>query len=144
MIEVTNLTKRYARHTAVDSISFEVGKGEIVGFLGPNGAGKSTTLRMLTCFLSATEGTASVAGYDIYNDSIKVRRHVGYMPENVPLYHDMRVNEYLHFRARLKGMSYLAAKKAVSEVMDICSLSEGGKKDHRHFVQRIQAAGRPG
>ena len=80
MIEARNLTKRYAGRTAVDSVSFEVGKGEIVGFLGPNGAGKSTTLRMLTCFLSASEGTATVAGYDIYEDSIEVRRRVGYMP----------------------------------------------------------------
>jgi len=124
MIQVSNLTKRYSGHTAVDSISFEVGKGEIVGFLGPNGAGKSTTLRTLTCFLSATEGTAKVAGYDIYKDSIKVRRHVGYMPENVPLYLDMRVNEYLRFRARLKGLSYRDTRQSVREVIDSCSLSE--------------------
>lgn len=128
MIQVSNLTKRYSGRTAVDSISFEVGKGEIVGFLGPNGAGKSTTLRTLTCFLSATEGTATVAGYDIYKDSIKVRRHVGYMPENVPLYLDMRVGEYLRFRARLKGMSYRDTRKAVQEVIDSCSLSEVERK----------------
>jgi ABC-2 type transport system ATP-binding protein len=124
MIQVKNLTKKYAGRTAVDSISFEVGKGEIVGFLGPNGAGKSTTLRMLTCFLSATEGTALVAGFDIYDDSIEVRKHVGYMPENVPLYPDMRVIEYLQFRARLKGMRAREAKRAVEEAMDICSLAE--------------------
>ncbi len=128
MIQVSNLTKRYSGRTAVDSISFEVGKGEIVGFLGPNGAGKSTTLRTLTCFLSATEGTATVAGYDIYKDSIKVRRHVGYMPENVPLYLDMRVGEYLHFRARLKGLSYRDTRKSVQEVIDSCSLSEVERK----------------
>jgi len=122
-IQVCNLTKRYSGRTAVDAISFKVGKGEIVGFLGPNGAGKSTTLRMLTCFLSATEGTATVAGYDIYKDSIKVRRHVGYMPENVPLYLDMRVNEYLRFRARLKGVSWRATRRVVGEVIDSCSLS---------------------
>ena len=124
MIQVKNLTKKYAGRTAVDSISFEVGKGEIVGFLGPNGAGKSTTLRMLTCFLSATDGTASVAGFDIYDNSIEVRKHVGYMPENVPLYPDMRVIEYLQFRARLKGMRAREAKRAVEEAMDICSLTE--------------------
>ncbi|MEX2580934.1 MAG: ATP-binding cassette domain-containing protein [Verrucomicrobiales bacterium] len=123
MIEVHQLTKRYAGQTAVDGISFEVAKGEIVGFLGPNGAGKSTTLRMLTCFLSASEGTAKVAGYDIYDDSIEVRRHVGYMPENVPLYPDMRVTEYLRFRARLKGLRYRETKRAVAEAMDICSLA---------------------
>lgn len=124
MIQVNHLTKRYAGRTAVDSISFDVEKGEIVGFLGPNGAGKSTTLRILTCFLSASEGTASVAGYDIYEDSIKVRQHVGYMPENVPLYPDMRVKEYLQFRGRIKGLRYRDSLRAVNEAMDICSLSE--------------------
>lgn len=112
----------------MDAISFEVAKGEIVGFLGPNGAGKSTTLRMLTCFLSASEGTAKVAGFDIYDDSIEVRRRVGYMPENVPLYPDMRVVEYLRFRARIKGLGFRETKRAVSEAMDICSLSEVDKK----------------
>jgi len=128
MIEVENLTKRYAGRTAVDSISFEVGKGEIVGFLGPNGAGKSTTLRILTCFLSASGGTATVAGHDIYRDSIEVRRRVGYMPENVPLYPDMRVTEYLKFRARLKGLSYREARRAVEEAMDICSIGDVRRK----------------
>ncbi len=128
MIEVHQLTKRYAGRTAVDAISFDVDKGEIVGFLGPNGAGKSTTLRMLTCFLSASDGTAKVAGYDIYDNSIQVRRKVGYMPENVPLYPDMRVVEYLRFRARLKGLGYRESKRAVTEAMDICSLAEVERK----------------
>ncbi|NRB73992.1 MAG: ATP-binding cassette domain-containing protein [Verrucomicrobiales bacterium] len=128
MIEVKDLTKRYAGRTAVDAISFEVEKGEVVGFLGPNGAGKSTTIRMLTCFLSASEGTAKVGGYDIYDDSIKVRQHIGYMPENVPLYPDMRVSEYLNFRAKIKGLRYREAKRAVSEAMDICSLAEVERK----------------
>lgn len=128
MIEVENLTKRYAGRTAVDSISFEVGKGEIVGFLGPNGAGKSTTLRILTCFLSASGGTATVAGHDIYRDSIEVRRRVGYMPENVPLYPDMRVVEYLKFRARLKGLSHRETRRAVAEAMDICSIGDVRRK----------------
>lgn len=124
MIQVNHLTKRYAGRTAVDSISFEVEKGEIVGFLGPNGAGKSTTLRILTCFLSASEGTAKVAGFDTYEESIQVRRHVGYMPENVPLYPDMRVQEYLQFRARIKGLGYRDSRRAVNEAMDICSLAD--------------------
>ena len=124
MIHVTHLTKRYAGHTAVDAISFDVGRGEIVGFLGPNGAGKSTTLRILTCFLSATEGKARVAGFDTFRESIQVRRHVGYMAENVPLYHDMRVREYLRFRAQIKGVSFRESKKAASEAMDVCSLNE--------------------
>ncbi|MAS92139.1 MAG: ABC transporter [Verrucomicrobiales bacterium] len=128
MIEVEKLTKRYAGRLAVDAISFEVAKGEIVGFLGPNGAGKSTTLRMLTCFLSASSGTARVAGFDIYDKSIEVRRRVGYMPENVPLYPDMRVSEYLTFRAKLKGIGFRAAKRAVAEAMDVCSLTEVERK----------------
>ncbi|NNE92251.1 MAG: ABC transporter ATP-binding protein [Verrucomicrobiales bacterium] len=128
MIHVTNLTKRYAGRTAVDSISFDVGRGEIVGFLGPNGAGKSTTLRMLTCYLSATEGKAKVAGHDIFRDSINVRRRVGYMPENVPLYSDMRVQEYLRFRARLKGMKYRESRSATNEAMDICGLADVQRK----------------
>ncbi|MEM7698171.1 MAG: ATP-binding cassette domain-containing protein [Verrucomicrobiota bacterium] len=128
MIEVNQLTKRYAGRTAVDAISFEVGKGEIVGFLGPNGAGKSTTMKMLTCFLSATEGSAKVAGYDIYRDSIDVRKRIGYMPENVPLYPDMRVAEYLRFRGRLKGLRFREAKRAVDEAMDVCSLTDVSKR----------------
>jgi len=128
MIEARHLTKRYAGRTAVDRISFEVGKGEIVGFLGPNGAGKSTTLRVLTCFLSATEGTATVAGYDIYEDSLEVRRRIGYMPENVPLYPDMRVGEYLRFRAHLKGLGYRECRAAVAEAMDTCSLTAVERK----------------
>lgn len=128
MIEVEKLTKCYAGRLAVDAISFEVAKGEIVGFLGPNGAGKSTTLRMLTCFLSASSGTARVAGYDIYDQSIEVRRRVGYMPENVPLYPDMRVSEYLNFRAKLKGIGFRAVKRAVGEVMDVCSLADVERK----------------
>lgn len=128
MIEARQLTKRYAGRTAVDAISFHVEKGEIVGFLGPNGAGKSTTLRMLTCFLSASGGSAKVAGYDIYGDSIEVRRRVGYMPENVPLYPDMRVDEYLRFRARIKGLGWRATRSAVGEAMDVCSLAGVEKK----------------
>lgn len=128
MIEAKELTKRYAGRTAVDGISFDVAQGEIVGFLGPNGAGKSTTLRMLTCFLSASEGSAKVAGFDIYEDSIEVRKRIGYMPENVPLYPDMRVIEYLKFRAQIKGLRYREAKRAVEEAMDICSLTEVNKK----------------
>lgn len=128
MIHVSQLTKRYAGHTAVDSISFDVGRGEIVGFLGPNGAGKSTTLRILTCYLSATEGSATVAGHDIFKESIQVRRQVGYMPENVPLYTDMRVIEYLRFRAQIKGLGWRESRRAVDEAMDICALTDVRRK----------------
>src|SRR5512140_48582 len=105
MIEVANLTKRYAGHTAVSGISFSVGRGEIVGLLGPNGAGKSTTMRILSCFLPATSGTVRVGGFDVFRESREVRRRIGFMPENNPLHTDMRVREYLKFRARLKGLS---------------------------------------
>src|ERR1700676_4850514 len=105
MITVKELTKRYARNTAVDHVSFEVGKGQIVGFLGPNGAGKSTTLRMLTCYIPPTSGGATLNGFDIFHQSERVRQSIGYLPESTPLYGEMRVEEYLHFRGRLRGMS---------------------------------------
>lgn len=128
MISVRHLSKRYAGHTAVDDISFEVDRGEIVGFLGPNGAGKSTTMRILTCYLSATRGTASVAGFDIFKDSIEVRKRIGYMPENVPLYDDMRVREYLRFRAQLKGLRGRGSRRAADEAMETCSLEDVQRK----------------
>src|SRR5271156_6872203 len=98
MISVKQLTKKYARNLAVDHISFEGQKGQIVGFLGPNGAGKSTTLRMLTCYLPPTSGGATVNGFDIFHESEQVRENLGYLPENVPLYTEMKVREYLDFR----------------------------------------------
>src|SRR3954468_5155039 len=104
MIKVENLTKRYAGVTAINNLNFEVQKGEIVGFLGPNGAGKSTTMRILTGYMPATSGSASIAGFDIFAQSIEARRHIGYLPENTPLYTDLRVGEYLRFRAELKGV----------------------------------------
>jgi ABC-2 type transport system ATP-binding protein len=122
MIEVRELTKSFARHTAVRGIDFNVARGEIVGFLGPNGAGKTTTLRMLTGYLPATSGSASIAGYDIFRQSLEARRCIGYMPENVPLYDDMRVREYLKYRASLKGLSNRDARRRVNEVIETCGL----------------------
>ncbi len=122
MIEVRNLTKSFARHTAVRGIDFNVDRGEIVGFLGPNGAGKTTTLRMLTGYLPPTSGSARVAGYDIFRQSIDARRCIGYMPENVPLYDDMRVREYLKYRANLKGLTGSEARRRVNEVIETCGL----------------------
>jgi ABC-2 type transport system ATP-binding protein len=122
MIEVNNLSKRYGRHLAVRDISFSVAKGEIIGFLGPNGAGKTTTLRMLTGYLPPSSGSATVAGFDIFRQSIEARKRIGYMPENVPLYDDMRVREYLSFRARIKGLSNSDARRRVSHVIDTCGL----------------------
>ena len=100
-IEVKDLTKSYGDHLAVDHLSFTVNRGEILGFLGPNGAGKTTTMRILTGYLPATSGTASVAGYDVFNDSMQVRRHIGYLPEAPPLYPDMSVSTYLDFITRI-------------------------------------------
>src|SRR5215471_15334408 len=102
MIHVENLVKRYGAVAALSGVSFDVRRGEILGFLGPNGAGKTTTMRILTCFLPASSGVAEVAGYDVFAQPVEVRRRVGYLPENVPLYPEMRVNEYLDFRVRLK------------------------------------------
>lgn len=128
MIKVSGLTKRYVGNTAVDNISFEVGKGEIVGFLGPNGAGKSTTIRMLTCYMTPTSGFASIDGLDIEKESVEVRKRIGYMPENVPLYLDMRVHEYLNFRGALKGLKGQALKDGVAESIETCGLKEVNKK----------------
>src|ERR1051325_9040733 len=124
MIEVANLTKRYAGRTAVSNISFTVGRGEIAGLLGPNGAGKSTTMRVLSCFMPATSGTARVAGLDVFKDSEEVRRRIGYMPENNPMHYDMRVREYLKFRARLKGLGLKRTRQRVDTVIQQCGLNE--------------------
>jgi ABC-2 type transport system ATP-binding protein len=124
MIEVTDLTKRYAGHTAVAGISFAVARGEIVGLLGPNGAGKSTTMRILSCFMPATSGTVRVAGYDVFAQSEEVRRRIGFMPENNPLYPEMRVREYLKFRARLKGLGWARSRSRVDTVMEQCGLTD--------------------
>jgi ABC-2 type transport system ATP-binding protein len=128
MIEVNELTKRYARHEAVSGINFSVARGEIVGFLGPNGAGKTTTLRMLTGYLPPTSGSATIAGFDIFRKSIEARRKIGYMPENVPLYEDMRVREYLKFRGQLKGLSNSDTRRRVGDVIDTCGLGNVRRK----------------
>ena len=118
MIAVSKLVKRYGRVLAVDALSFEVGKGEVVGFLGPNGAGKSTTLRILAGFLGQTSGKVSVCGHDVAQESLEARKSLGYMPESVPLYPEMRVGEYLGFRAELKGVERGKRTKAVGAAME--------------------------
>lgn len=128
MIDVRNLTKRYGRHTAVKGITFQVGTGQIVGFLGPNGAGKTTTLRMLTGYLPPTSGSAEVAGHDMFRQSLKARKKIGYMPENVPLYLDMRVREYLRYRAQLKGLKGKNARQHIWEAMELCDLLDVRRK----------------
>src|SRR6476469_11158151 len=124
MLQVENLTKRYAGHTAIKDLSFEVGKGEIMGFLGPNGAGKSTTMRILSSFMPPTSGRASIAGFDIFEQSLQARAHLGYMPENVPLYNDMRVKEYLNYRAALKSIPHRRISERVGDVKELCGLRE--------------------
>ncbi|HSD65717.1 MAG TPA: ABC transporter ATP-binding protein [Vicinamibacteria bacterium] len=118
MIEVESLTKRYGRATAVDGVSFRVEKGEILGFLGPNGAGKTTTMRILTCYLPPTEGTARVAGYDVFAQPMEVKKRVGYLPESPPLYPDMTVRDYLDFCAKIKGVPKAERRTRVADAID--------------------------
>ncbi len=124
MIQVENLSKTYAGFRAVQGISFQVAKGEIVGFLGPNGAGKSTTMKVLAGYLPPTDGRIRIAGYDVVTESLQVRQRIGYMPENVPLYTDMRVTEFLRFRAELKKVARRKIKERVDLVEQRCSLKE--------------------
>jgi ABC-2 type transport system ATP-binding protein len=124
MISVQNLTKYFGPVMAVDHVSFEVARGEIVGFLGPNGAGKTTTMRILTSYLPATSGVAKVAGFDVMTESMDVRRNIGYLPESVPLYTEMRVEEYLDFRAKLKGITRKDRPKRMEYCLDRCRIRE--------------------
>src|SRR5437763_13578616 len=128
MIKVENLTKRYAGQTAIRDLSFEVGQGEIMGFLGPNGAGKTTTMRILAGFMPATSGRASIAGFDGFEQSLQARPRLGSMPENAPLYHDMRVTEYLDYRAALKGVPHRRVAERVGDVKELCGLREVERK----------------
>lgn len=122
IIQVENLTKRYGRNTAVRDVSFVIERGHVVGFLGPNGAGKSTTMRMLTGYLPPTSGRITIDGLDVMRDSLEIRRRIGYMPETAPLYPEMRVREYLRFRAVLKGVPAKAIRDRMSEVLHLCGL----------------------
>jgi ABC-2 type transport system ATP-binding protein len=124
MITVSELTKRYARHTAVDHISFEIKKGQVVGFLGPNGAGKTTTMRMLTCFMPPTSGSANVAGFDVLEQPLEVKKRIGYLPETPPLYPEMRTTEYLTFVGNLKGLAGDELRKRVDYVCERCAVAD--------------------
>jgi ABC-2 type transport system ATP-binding protein len=128
MIEVDRLTKRYGPHTAVEDVSFRVQKGEILGFLGPNGAGKTTTMRILTGYLSATSGTARVAGYDVFENPIEVKRRIGYLPETPPLYQDMSVTDFLHFAAKVKGLSSKERAARIDEAMQKARVTDVRRK----------------
>jgi ABC-2 type transport system ATP-binding protein len=144
VIRVSHLTKRYGAHTAVDDVSFEVGAGEVIGFLGPNGAGKSTTLRILAGFLGASAGTVTVAGHDVAVDSIEARRCIGYMPEAVPLYPEMRVVEYLRFRAELKGVPRARRRAHVDDALRRAGVVDVANKTIGHlpkgYRQRVGLA----
>jgi ABC-2 type transport system ATP-binding protein len=124
MIEVENLSKTYGSSRGVQGITFKVGKGEIVGFLGPNGAGKTTTMRILTCFMSPTSGTARIAGYDILENSLDVRRNVGYLPENAPVYNEMTVRDYLQYVAALRGVPKNRRAERLEAALDAGKLEE--------------------
>lgn len=144
MIEVQDLVKRYAGHTALKGISFNVARGQVVGLLGSNGAGKSTTMRILSGFLPATAGTVRVAGLDIFSEAEEARRLIGYMPENNPLHVDMRVRDYLTFRARLKGLSRARTRDRVDVVLQRCDLTDVTRKIIGHlskgYRQRVGLA----
>ena len=138
MIEVSNLSKTYPGVLAVDELSFTVGKGEIVGFLGPNGAGKSTTMRILTCFIAPTSGSAKLAGFDVLQQSMEVRRRVGYLPESNALYTEMRVEEYLHFRARLRDISAADRGVRVGEVLEKVRLTDRRRSIIAHLSKGLR------
>jgi len=144
MIEAENLTKFYGAKPAIQDISFKVEKGEILGLLGPNAAGKTTTMRILTCFFPATSGSAKVAGFDVFKESINVRKRIGYLPENVPLYTDMFVSSYLNFVAQVKGIPLRNRKKSISRVIDYCGIGEFSRviigKLSKGYRQRVGLA----
>ena len=144
MIEVKNLTKRYGPTVAVDNVSFSAKSGEVLGFLGPNGAGKTTTMRVLTCYLSADEGNATVDGYDVFDQSVEVRKRIGYLPESAPLYTDMGVIDYLKFIAQVRDIPKSQRQQRTKEVIDICGLESATHKDvgelSKGFRQRLGLA----
>ena len=136
MIEVENLTKRYGRFTALDSISFSAPEGQILGFLGPNGAGKTTTMRILTGYMPPTSGSARIAGYDVLEDSLEMRRHVGYLPEAVPLYRDMTVRGYLDFVARLRGLD--RRRQRITDVLERVGMDERARSLIRNLSKGMR------
>ena len=124
MVQANNITKFYGEYPAISNVSFTANKGEIIGFLGPNGSGKTTTMRILTGYMPASSGDATIAGYDVANQSLEAKQHVGYLPENAPLYTDMKVNEYLTFTGKIRGMTTTAIKSRLDEIIEICRLQE--------------------
>ncbi|MBW2052214.1 MAG: ATP-binding cassette domain-containing protein [Deltaproteobacteria bacterium] len=135
MIEAENLTKYYGTFLAIDDVSFEVGKGEIVGFLGPNGAGKTTTMRILSGFMPPSSGTARVAGHDIHSQSLEARKCIGYLPETVPIYKDMTVEGFLRFYGKIRGMDKRRRESRIQEVMQLCRI-EGYARTYIHKLSK--------
>ncbi len=129
MIYADELSKRFGNFRALDRIRFEVRRGEVVGFLGPNGAGKSTTMRILTCFISPTDGTAKIHGHDVFDEPLEVRRKVGYLPQRAPLYQDMLVWDYLRFVADMRGLDESTFKARMRKVVEVCGLAQVLGKD---------------
>jgi ABC-2 type transport system ATP-binding protein len=144
MIEVEGISKKFGMVTAVDKVSFSIAKGEVVGFLGPNGAGKTTTMRIITGFMPADEGTAKVAGHEVFEDSMQVRESLGYLPENAPLYLDMAVDEFLSYVASIRGIKGQARADAIKKMIEVCGLSSVIKKQigelSKGFKQRVGLA----
>lgn len=144
MIEVKNLTRYYGQKPAIQNVTFNVEKGEVLGFLGPNAAGKTTTMRILTCYMPATSGTAKVAGFDVFDQSMEVRRRIGYLPENPPLYPEMTVESYLKFVGKIKGVDSKDLKKRVDRVMDLVNIDNVRKtivgKLSKGYRQRVGLA----
>ncbi len=144
MIEVENLGKKYGNNFAVRNLNFSVKKGEILGFLGPNGAGKTTTMRILTCYLPATEGSARVAGFDVFKEGLQVRKRIGYLPENSPLYREMSVTSFLDFITRIKGVPRRKRKDRIASVLDRCKIDEVKNRLIQHlskgYRQRVGLA----
>lgn len=144
MIYANGLTKRYGAFRALDDVSFEVRRGEVVGFLGPNGAGKSTTMRILTCFIAPTSGVAKVRGHDVFDDTIAVRSSLGYLPQRAPLYLEMTVYEYLRFAAKMRNLDHETFKKRARNVVEVCGLAQSLSKEIRQlshgYRQRVGLA----
>jgi ABC-2 type transport system ATP-binding protein len=144
VIKVKNVTKTFGSTVAVDNVSFTVEKGEILGFLGPNGAGKTTTMRIMTCYIPPDKGTVDVGGYDVFENSLEIRRLVGYLPEDTPLYLDMGVVDYLLFVAEIRGIPKMKRLQRVREMVELCSLGREIKKDigelSRGYRQRVGLA----
>ena len=128
MIEVKNLTRYYGTRRAINNISFQIEKGEVVGFLGPNGAGKSTTMNIISCILAASSGSAKINGFDTFEQSLEIRKIIGYLPETPPLYSDMIVSDYLNFAAGIRGVDTKRISSSVDRVIEKCSLKDVGHR----------------